>query len=204
MPAKKLPLSGLMGLVALVAIDVWAYRRIFDTIFVETGTGAMDIIMSLCALGLLPTSTLIVVMSTVMCVRVRRCGEAKPFLLGFFISGLIAALSFVFIWWLANGWLVETVVTPSAEVVEPFEGEWAEHLFLLLFAGFTSVPQFLMAAVGGLVFRRLGLSVRRSVSRPAPGAPDGAANSPNLALQRTRPAAAASGDATVTLGGPVR
>ena len=81
----------------------------------------------------------------------------------------------------------------------------ASTLVPVLFTGYSlvvSVPQVLVGIGGGLFFRRHGIALLRHPSGASSvSVPDTA---PNLALQRTRPAAEISGTIKPSLGGPVR
>lgn len=164
MIARKLSVAGLMGLVILAAADLSAYKLIHETLYRESCVLPLDIITSMGILGLLPSSTAIAIALALIAGRLRRQGEGSPFLLGFLIAALLAALGFVYAWWLGDTLLMETVRSPMAD--SPAVSAWSDHLELLFFAGVASVPQFLVATAGGLLFRWLGIRIRRD-PRPA-------------------------------------
>jgi hypothetical protein len=189
----RFTLLGMMGLVGLIAVNTAVLRWLF---LLDPATPAIFMGMAVVA----PLNLLFIGLVR-MSRQLARSGECGPFSVGFQALGWPATLGFALSSLAAldgnRGWLgqyVELVAAPLRSTIEASgSAAWFEaHPVLaiafevLFFVMLLGGPWLILPVIGGLVFRKLGITLVRR--QPA------LHTTPNRALRRSAAAATASSD----------
>ena len=156
--SKRL-LSVLMVVVALLAIDLAVFRHVLDML---AGTSNHARAGAFCLLGLLPILTASALHLQSLATAIRARASARPFASGFVAMSLVAALAYVVIYSLLD--LPALVFTHLQPLTPPISVKSETIWVPILLLGYTlvvSVPQFVVAALGGGLCHRYGIAIRR-------------------------------------------
>jgi hypothetical protein len=153
-------MAAMMGAVAMVALD-FSVMHSFD----PSGTDSLPHLLF--ATGVMPVVSLLVLVGLIALPRVVRTGELGPFLIGFEAFGCAAVFAFVTFYSIAtrsfmNG--AEAIAASCRPFFVSYAGELPEWAGVFLEFGLAtvlfSVPQVLVALLGGWLARRIGIRAR--------------------------------------------
>ncbi len=160
MKPPRFAISGLMAAVAAVALNLWVIRS-FD----ENSPSGLSYLFFAC--GVMPMVSQLLLAAIFLAPRLLRGERLPSFVLGF--EGVGWVLVFVFITWYSlapSGLLgaVELIAVHTRPVFSGYLLDSPRWVAIGLELGFGiaifSLPQLIVALVGGLLARKLGLTCR--------------------------------------------
>jgi hypothetical protein len=166
MKRPRFLIAGLMAAVAAVAVNL-AVMRAFD----ETRPESLSHLFYAC--GVMPMASILILVALFSAPNVLRGGKLSPFSLGFEAVGWAVVFAYVTCYSLAP-----SVVFASAEyigrytrpVLTPYTADsprWLAMAFELgVGAVIFTVPELIVALLGGWLTQRFGLTARFEVERP--------------------------------------
>ena len=165
----RLSIAGLIGVVALSAFDAWIYRRTFEA-YMEAASAEMPTTRpsSPAPLDCCPRRTSSWSLRPFSWLGSAVPAGVNPSCSGFSWPGCSRRSRSCFVMGLTFESLLVAIDSPGSPLRAPtFDTTESEnHRFLLGFMGLAALPQVLIAFVGGLVFRSLGVNVCLSGRTP--------------------------------------
>ena len=155
------PIAGLMGAVVAVAVNLAVIRSLIDQNSPESAPHFFF------AFGILPMSSLLIVVALISAPNLRRGRSPSPFLFGFEVSGWAAVFAFLTCYSIATSRLMgflEAIAGLLRPIIVPYAQaapSWAQMSIELGFAtALFSLPQLLIALLGGWLIARSGFTIR--------------------------------------------
>jgi hypothetical protein len=161
MKSYRISMAMLMGAVAVAAVDFWVIRSVEMS----------SVMQFFFATGAMPVASLLIVIGLVSVPQLLRSGEISPFVIGFEAAGWMAVFGFI-AWYSVAPEYAADCVQPIAEAIRPPRATHFRALsdlpgLLLEFgviATLFSLPQLLLALLGGWLAHRVGLTARFSLA----------------------------------------
>ncbi len=165
MTRSRFSIAVLMGAVGAAAVDFSAMRSL--------DPNSEDVLMqSLFATGVMPVASLLILVGLISAAKLLRSGEVSSFVAGFEASGWAMVFAFMTCCFIAGSkindyteaiaeMMLRSVLADLGEI----EGTTAELIFGGFATVFFSLPQLLVALLGGWLVHRSGLSVRVALRR---------------------------------------
>jgi hypothetical protein len=159
MKRPRVPIAGLMAAVAAVAVNLSVMRS-----FATTPNSLPHFVF---ACGVLPIASILILVALFSAPNLLRGGWLSPFMIGFEASGW--AVVFAFITWysiatsavIGHASAIATLIRP---VISPYFEDSRSVARAFVELGFAtilfSLPQLLLALLGGWLVRKSGLTVR--------------------------------------------
>ena len=167
MKRKRVSMAALMGAVATVAVD-FSIIRSFDANSAEFS------LFFLFVTGAMPLVSLLILIGSIEAPKILRDGEVSSFVVGFEAIGWAVVFAFITCYSIAtrtvmgNAEAIAAVCRPSVIAYLQGAPDWAGILVEFGFATILfSLPQLLIAILGGCLTRRLGLTARFSLTSSA-------------------------------------
>ncbi|MFI5454531.1 MAG: hypothetical protein ACHRXM_03685 [Isosphaerales bacterium] len=159
MKRPRVPIAGLMAAVAAVAVNLSVMRS-----FATTPNSLPHFFF---ACGVLPIASILILVALFSAPNLLRGGWLSPFVIGFEASGWAAVFAFITYCSIATSAVIGHAGAIAAPI-RPFISPYVDHSPSLAAAcvelGFAtilfSLPQLLLALLGGWLARKSGLTVR--------------------------------------------
>ena len=159
MKRPRISIAGLMAAVALVAIDIAVVQSIYPEPKSE--------LQFFYAFGVLPMATVLILLGAFSAPNLVRGGSVSPFVFGFEAVGWVVVFIFISAYTIAPNAFSEYGFAMLASIASPFNAyleespNWAQvSVGIGIATAVLTLPQLLLALLGGWLARRLKLTVR--------------------------------------------
>jgi hypothetical protein len=176
MSRPRISIGMLMTVVLILAADIAAGQALFGSnLQITKSTGTTSIDLSLVSLGILPMASLLLLGGIHGLPDLCRRGETSRFSVGFQVFGWVAVFLFCIVTVIAPATILGYANALAKPIAPTFRlwlnraPEWAQMFVEVVFsAAVFTLPELIFALLGGMLNRKLGVTVVISRRRDDP------------------------------------